>query len=414
MNRFLHFIQYHNAIPLAVTIVVMGASATFAATDPQAIYSASQQTVAIDNTYIVGKDLSTYSPQVQITGVTEDSDNYYVAYNFSTIDLVNSVWKDTVKPETMTVSKADLGPYRDLGVYVTQQLKQNVDRELARLKDTQEIERKNVSQKVVATTYGGLVGKFLNSSTETLPGYTPVVAGPPDTSQDQVASAGAADDSSSGGSNSGGAFPVVSSSSGNSSLRIQLLGNNPAQIPLRAVYVDLGGVVTDAANDNIGIHTFLNGTEVQQIQINTSTTSVSTITYKAADPQGNSVSVTRTVYVYDPAVGQPVPDSQVQHAGSAPPPQQPDTSTPVATSTPPAATSTPPVATSTPPAATTTPDTTSPAATTTPDTSASTTAPADTSTSTTPDTTTPPDTSASTTPPDSGTDASSTPSTGGN
>ena len=57
MTNFLHFIQYHNAIPLAVTILVMGAGATFAATDPQAIYSQTQHVVAIDNTYIVGKDL---------------------------------------------------------------------------------------------------------------------------------------------------------------------------------------------------------------------------------------------------------------------------------------------------------------------------------------------------------------------
>src|SRR3989344_1809772 len=125
MQKMLHFLQYHNAIPLAVTIMVMGAGATFAATNPEAIYSADQRVIAIDNTYLVNKDLSGYSPRVQITGVTEDDDNYYVAYQLSTVDLgADSVWKDLIKDEMMTVSKSDLGPYRDLGVYVTQQLKQ--------------------------------------------------------------------------------------------------------------------------------------------------------------------------------------------------------------------------------------------------------------------------------------------------
>src|SRR3989344_1167724 len=149
MNRFFHFLQYHNAVPLAVTILVMGGGITFAATNPEAIYSAEQQVISIDNTYIAEKDLSAYTPTIEITGVTEDADNYYVAYKLSTIDLTESVWKDVVKGETITVSKIDLGPYRDLGIYVTQQLKQTIDREEARLVGTQEIEKKNLSQKVV-------------------------------------------------------------------------------------------------------------------------------------------------------------------------------------------------------------------------------------------------------------------------
>jgi hypothetical protein len=383
MKNFLHFIQYHNAVPIALGIVILGSGITFAATDPQAIYSAQQTTVAVDNTYLVDKDLSTYTPVAQISGVTEDGDNYYVAYNFSTIDLDDGVWKNVVKPEVLTVSKADLGPYRDLGVYVTQQLKQNIDRELQRLRDTQDIEKQQVSQKVVATTYGGLVGKFLNDTTETLPGYTPVVTGPPP-APDEVATAAAAGGTSSGGA-SGGQYAVVANSSGNPSLRLQLLGNNPAQVPLRSAYVDLGAVVSDAGNDNIGIHVFIGGAEVPQVQIDTSTTSVVVITYRAQDPQGNSVSATRTVYVYDPAVGPPVPDSQVQNAGNAPPPpppQQQTTTTSQPASTTPSisnaasaasATSSPNTAPapSAPPAATTTPtDTATTTITATSDTSA--------------------------------------------
>lgn len=361
LKPMLKFLQYNNAVPIAISIVLLGAGGAFAATDPAAVYSQSQQVLSIDNTYLVNKDLSTYTPTAQITGVTEDDQNYYIAYSFSTIDLVNSVWQDTVKPETMTVSKADLGPYRDLGVYVTQQLKQNVDNELARLKTTQGIEKQNVTQKVIATTYGGLVGKFLNNTTEALPGYTPVVQGPPDTSQTAAASSAGSPTSS---TNTGGTTSVPPS--GNPSLQIQILGNNPAQLPLHASYIDLGAVVSDAANDNIGIHTFLDGTEVQQVHIDTSATSTHTVTYKATDPQGNSTSVDRTVYIYDPAVGPPVSQSQVQNGTPAP---TTPVSTPVTTPTPP--TPAPEAPTPAPAPDTSTPTTTAPAdtATTTPSTS---------------------------------------------
>ena len=375
--RFLNFLQYHNAVPIAISFVLLGAGGAFAATDPGAIYSSQQQVVSIDNTYIVNKDLSTYSPRVQITGVTEDSDNYYVAYNLSTIDLKNGVWQDVVKSNVMNVSKADLGPYRDLGIYVTGQLAQITERELDYLKQVQGIEQKNVTNKVVATQYGGLVGKFLDTSTEEIPGYVPVVQPPPpppDTNQTAAAAAGttAAGTGTSSGDNS-------STSSGNPSLRMQILGNNPAQIPLRAAYIDLGAVVSDDANDNMGIDTFLNGTAVSQIQIDTSTTSVSTVTYKATDKNGNTVSADRKVYVYDPAVGPPVPQSQVQNSENTPPPPVTPPVTPVITPPPTTVTQSTDTSSSTPsPAATSTDATSSPPA---PDTSATTTPPSDTATS---------------------------------
>src|SRR3989344_1008226 len=221
MNRFVHFVQYHNAVPLAIGIVVMGAGATFAATNPEAIYSQTQTPISVDNTYIADKDLTTYTPRVQITGVTEDSDFYYVTYTLSTIDVQDYVWQDVSRDEVMKVSKPDLGPYRDLGVYVTGQLKQIIGREGARLSATQEEARKNISQKVVATAYGGLVGKFLDDKTETLPGYTPVVV-PPPPAPEAVADTGAGGGAPASGTSSQG--------SGGSSGKIglQLLGNNPA------------------------------------------------------------------------------------------------------------------------------------------------------------------------------------------
>lgn len=303
---FLRFLSYNNAVPIAVSLMLVGGASAFAATDPQAIYSEQQTVLSEDNTYLVDKDLSTYTPKVEITGVTEDSDNYYVAYKLTTIDLQDYAWQDVTRADTMKVSKATLGPYRDLGVFVTMQFKQLISSELDRLKVTQKNERDSVSHKVVSTEYGGLVGKFLDSTTAELPGYTPVVT-PPQSDNSQVASAGGSNGSGSSSSSNS------NSNSSNNSAGIQILGNNPAQIPLHSSYVDLGAVVTDSrGTGSLDIDTFLDGKPVDNISLDTSTTSTHVIRYVYAPVGGQSLSAERTVIVYDPAIGPPVPESQVQ------------------------------------------------------------------------------------------------------
>ncbi len=172
MSRLVHFLQYHNAIPIALGIVVLGGGATFAATNPQAIYSKTQTPISVDNTYIAGKDLSAYTSRLQIVAVAEDADNYYVEYDFFTIDVQDYVWRDVVKRLTLIVSKSALGD-AGLSGYVTEQLKQNLDHEADRLRESQQFARKGVSHKQVATAYGGLVGALLDETVEALPGYSP-------------------------------------------------------------------------------------------------------------------------------------------------------------------------------------------------------------------------------------------------
>ena len=371
MQKLFHFLQYHNAVPIALGLVFLGSGITFAATNPDAIYSTEQEVISIDNTYLVDKDLAAYTPTVEIQGVTEDEEQYYVAYAFNTIDLEDYVWRDVSKEGMLKVSKADLGPYRDLGVYVTEQLKQLISRELARLTETQDFERKQVSQKVVATIYGGLVGKMLNATTETLPGYTPVVTPPVETSS-QVASAAGASGASSGGS-SGGQSALLS---------LQVLGNNPARIPVGATYVDLGVVLLDPTNSNLGYHTFVNDVEMVVPQIDTSTSTAHTIEYRATDPNGVKLVARRIVLVGDAAD----PGGEVSVAGnisgvqaSAPTDSgsssDGDSETSATTSTTPAATSaheTSGDVASTTPAATSTPSDTQEAVTSAPESASST------------------------------------------
>lgn len=309
---FLKFLSYHNAVPIAISLALLGAGGAFAATDPNAILSTQQQVISVDNTYLVNKDLSTYSPKVEITGVTEDSDNYYVAYTLFTIDLQNYVWQDVSRSDTMEVSKADLGQYRDLGVYVTEKLGDIVAREHDRLVATQTDARSHVSHEVVATQYGGLVGKFLDTHTEELPGYTPVVKAPPPPAQtSQVAAADATSPSPQPPQQSGSqptqqptsnaTSTATSTSSATSTAPVlQILGDNPAKVALGATYVDLGAIISSPANSNLGIHVIVNGKEVQQVTIDTSVVGTWHITYQVTDQNGNMGTANREVDVYDP------------------------------------------------------------------------------------------------------------------
>ncbi|MHB1086988.1 MAG: hypothetical protein ACYCZ0_04560 [Minisyncoccota bacterium] len=296
----LHFLSYHNAVPIAVSVVLLGAGASFAATNPETIYSESQTVLSIDNTYLVNKDLGSYSPRAQIVAVTEDVDTYYIEYVLYTIDLDDAVWKDVTRRQVMKVSKEALGPYRDLGVYVTGQLKENIEQEIRRLAETQEIEKRNISQKIVATEYGGLIGKMLDTTTETLPGYTPVVVPPP---EPQVAASGeAAGGAQASGSQSQETPSTPAPQSDPGAPTIQVLGNNPARIPLGSAYADLGAVITGPTplDQALGIHVFVNGVETQTPTIDTATVGETIIRYEATNAAGQRGVAERVVVVYNP------------------------------------------------------------------------------------------------------------------
>ncbi len=296
MQRLLHTLKYHNGVPIALSLVLLGAGSAFAATPEvrDALFQSQQRVVAIDNTYLVQKNLDGYSPQVSIGAVTEDTDAYYVAYTLSTINVVDGVWRDVTEAKTLKVDKGVLGTTLDLGLYVTEQLKQVVDAQVAYLREVQGIEQRQVSQKVIATEYSGLVGKFLTTETEVLPGYVPVVAPVPESMplEGQVASA------------SGAAVitpeqPVATVPTPTSS-GLTVMGNNPARIDKGSSYVDLGVVITNPHYLNFGVKTTLNGTEVSEVVIDTSVAGEYSIVYTVTDADGASISATKTVLVIDP------------------------------------------------------------------------------------------------------------------
>ena len=186
MSKLGHFITYNNLVPITISVVLLGGSATFAYNNPETIYERSERVITIDNSYIAGIDFDSFSPSVVIRAVEEDDDTYYVSYRFTTIALVDSVWQNVVSDEELVIPKANLGAYRDLGLFVTKELRELVLAEEKRLRETQVFEQRNVTRKQLAIEYSGLLGGRLSPETQTIAGYDPLVTPPGENAQRQT------------------------------------------------------------------------------------------------------------------------------------------------------------------------------------------------------------------------------------
>lgn len=320
-GRFRQFIAYNNAVPVLFGILFLSVGSVFAANPDvranvaESIYAERARTVSVDNTYLLETDMDRFVPTVQILEVTEDETNYYVTYELETIDLLENIWQPVIKTDTMTVAKGALRG-KDLGLYVSRELGQLIDAELSLLRETQRIEEGiGKREKVVATEYSGLVGRFLDPTEERFPGYEPQI--PPDerghsdvrndpaaeretdsedalrkdadeeeseneTPEDGNGQQGSGSGSSSGGGGSSPPGDVVSPT-------IQILGDNPTYVARGATYDELGIVATD--NTNTEVTTEKVGT------VDTNTVGEYSITYIATDGAGNQSTAVRTVIV---------------------------------------------------------------------------------------------------------------------
>lgn len=174
-SRIAHFIKYNNTIPIVLGLLFFSTSATFAAVPAvrDSFYSSETEIRSADNSYLLSVNIESYDFSMRITRVSEDSDWYYVDYDFDTIDVVDAAWQSVTYQKTLRVSKALLRG-GDLRAYAESELSQVRDQERQLLTEAKEREKKNgLSQKVVATVYTGLVGKLITPDEETAPYYQP-------------------------------------------------------------------------------------------------------------------------------------------------------------------------------------------------------------------------------------------------
>ena len=108
---------------------------------------------------------------------------------------------------------------------------------------------------------------------------------------------------------------------------ITINGNNPAEISVGTTYADLGATVTDNVDNNLGIHTFVDGVEMTVVQIDTSVAGSYSIIYRATDNAGNVGEAERIVHVTDDTLSSLPSDPDLTSTPKPEPAPAPETET---------------------------------------------------------------------------------------
>ena len=320
-DRLVVFVKYHNAVPLGFMVLFLSASGVLAA-NPElreaaadTVISSETKIKSVDNSFIVDTNLNDFTPTAQITDVREDTENYFITYILNTIDLVDGVWGPVAQKKDLIISKEVIRG-KDLGLHVAKELSEVTGRQSEYLGELQKKERgKGATQKVLATTYSGLIGKLLDSKEERFSGYEPVVK--QSESSDLGVTAPHPDTAAaSTGGESGQAASVTSASSqqavsvvsgGTEAMtptgaKMRMVGANPAKIPTNATgsgYSDNGVIVQDDKQVDLSYSIIVDGTAMQQADIDTRKPGAHTVGYAASDRAGNTMALERVVIVYD-------------------------------------------------------------------------------------------------------------------
>lgn len=176
-KKITQFIKYHNAMAIAVSLILTLSLSAMASEDIRdTIIGEKIETVkVIDNSQLLAADLDNFNFKMTITNVVQDNQNYYIDYQFKTLAIKDNVWQSALKNKRLTVSKAFLAG-SDLGLYVQEELGEVADYELSYLKEVQTIQKRKGKTEITKTTeYTGLIGLVLNVKNKIFPGYEPVI-----------------------------------------------------------------------------------------------------------------------------------------------------------------------------------------------------------------------------------------------
>src|SRR3989344_5616848 len=99
---------------------------------------------------------------------------------------------------------------------------------------------------------------------------------------------------------------------------ITVIGSNPAQIEIGTSYADPGATVSDTGSPNIGLRYFVDGVRVNQITLNTASSTEYFIEYSAMDNAGNNATSSRRVMIGGP-ISDPVVESSLPSATTTAP-----------------------------------------------------------------------------------------------
>ena len=182
VSGLFNFIKYHNAFVIIIMFVFVVSFSALAASEDLRDKVLGEKIVTesgIDNSALLAADLENFDLEMKILDVREDEDNYYLAYQFKTLGIQENVWQISLRQKELEISKKVLAE-QDLGLYVTEELGEVIDYELAYLKEVQENENKKGDDRIVQETkYEGLLGLIISTKTKELPPEYELVVKPP-------------------------------------------------------------------------------------------------------------------------------------------------------------------------------------------------------------------------------------------
>ena len=320
-QRLKNFIFYNNGFTMLVLLVLLSGGSALAA-DPdvrKGVISSEEKIVQVDNSYIRDVNLGNHDFKVKIVSVEKDDENYYLTYEFRTIELVDGAWKKITKEDLLIVNIEQLGE-RDLGLYAAEQLRQLVESTKRFLGEVQKDEKKKgKTAKTVAKTYKGLVGRYLKPEEVTFDGYDPVIEPPvvvrnvpppiPNNLEtipveEVIEDEGIIEDDTENDDGndqpiSTTTTPVATSSEpvvtpDTTAPVILLNGETTMELTVGSPYSEPGATANDDINGDVTQYIVISGV------VNVNAAGDYTIVYSVADAAGNTASVERQVKVVEP------------------------------------------------------------------------------------------------------------------
>lgn len=165
------FLSYHNAVPIAVSVLFVGGASAFAANATGVLPPPSELVRAVlpeapqevDVSTLISADLGAFDFRPTVTGVTETDASYTVSYSLQTLAPQDGAWVAFEKTGEFSVAKDTLD---DMGLqgYVVQKLRDIENSERSYLARAQEAEKKLADAHTAKPTnaFAALVGLALD------------------------------------------------------------------------------------------------------------------------------------------------------------------------------------------------------------------------------------------------------------
>ena len=174
-KKAINFIKYNNFAVLILAVIFIVGSGAWAQTEAGQEFIGEKQlaSVGVDNILLLKADLDNFDMDFKIEKITQDDKYYFVTYTYLDLVKTDDTWEYSLNEKVRKVSK---GIKKDLGVYLAEELQEEYEQRVNKLKEeqTRANELGGKSVRVEVSEYSGLIGATLDTLGRVFDGYEPV------------------------------------------------------------------------------------------------------------------------------------------------------------------------------------------------------------------------------------------------